>query len=49
MQVHRPENIERREEKENGSVKIKLKRHLVIEVHLIKGIGDNSRVMAIAV
>ena len=32
--MHTPENIERREEKESGSVKVKLKGHSVIEFHL---------------
>ena len=34
--VQRPENIEGREEKEGGSVGIKLKRHLVTDFSLIK-------------
>ena len=33
---HPPEIIERQEEKENSSVQIKLKRHLVMEFRLIK-------------
>ena len=41
--MHSPENIERQEEKESGSVWKKLKHHLVIEFRLIKGIGDNYR------
>ena len=36
--MHRPENIERQEEKENGNVEIKLKRHLVIEFRLKKAL-----------
>ena len=47
--MHRPENIERQEENERGSVEIKLKRHLVIKFRLIKGIGDTSSVIAIVV
>ena len=43
----RPENIERREEKERRSLDIKLKRHLVIEIRLIKGIGYKFRVIVI--
>ena len=35
------ENIERREEKESGSVEIKLQRYLVIEFGLNNGMGDN--------
>ena len=35
--MHHPENIERQEEKENGSVKIKSETHLVLEFCLIKG------------
>ena len=34
--MHRPENIERQEEKESDRVDIKLKRHLVIEFLVIK-------------
>ena len=45
--MNRPENIERQQEKESGSVGIKLKRHLVIECRLIKCIGDNFWVIAI--
>ena len=44
----RPENIERQEEKERGSVEIKLKRHLAIEIRLIKGIEDKFRAIVIA-
>ena len=44
-----PESIERREVKERGSVEIKLKRHLVIENRLIKGIADKFRVIVIVV
>ena len=47
--MHRPENIERQEEKESGSVEIKLNRHLVIESRLIKGVGGNFGVIAIVV
>ena len=47
--AYRPENIERHEEKESGSVEIKLKRHLVIEFRLIKGVEDSFRAIAIAV
>ena len=49
MFVHRPENIEREKEKENGCMEIKLKSHLVTEFHLIKGFRDNSRVISIVV
>ena len=46
--MHRLENIERQlEEKESGSVEIKLKRHLVMEFSLVKCIGYNFRVRAI--
>ena len=47
--MHRPENIERQEEKERDSVEIKLKRHSVIEFRPIKGIGDNFGVSMIVV
>ena len=47
--VRRPENIEGQEEREIGSVEIKLKRHLVIEVRLIKAIGYKFRVIATVV
>ena len=47
--MHRAENIERQEEKESGSVEIRLKRHLVIEFLLIKGIGDTLGVITIVV
>ena len=47
--MHRPENIERHEDKESGGVEIKLKRQLVIEFRLIKGIEDSFRAIAIAV
>ena len=47
--MHRPKNIERQEENESVSVKIKLKRHLVIDFRLIQDIGDNFGVIAIAV
>ena len=40
--MHSPENIARMEEKENGSVEIKLKRHLFIYLSMIKGIGDSE-------
>ena len=46
---HRPKNVEKQEERESDSVKIKLKCHLVIEFSLIKSIGDNFRVIAIVV
>ena len=36
-------------QKERGSVEIKLKRHLVIEFRLIKGMGDNFSVITIIV
>ena len=45
----RLENIERQEEKGNGGVEIKLNRHAMIECRLLKGIGDNFRVIAIVV
>ena len=45
----RPEHIERQEEKESGSVEIKLKRHLVIEIRPIKGIRDKFGVIVIVV
>ena len=45
--IHRPENVERREEKEIDGVEIKLKRHFVIQFRLIKGIGDNFGVIII--
>ena len=35
------------DKKGRGSVEIKLKRHLMIEIHLIKGIGSSFRVIAI--
>ena len=44
-----PENIETQGKKESGRMEIKLKHHLVIEWHLIKGIGDNLRLIAIVV
>ena len=47
--MHHPDNTGRQEEKESGSVEIKVQRHLVIDVRLISGIGDNSRVIAIVV
>ena len=47
--MHRPENIERQEEKESGSVEIKLKRYLVIEFQLMKDIGEYFGVIAIVV
>ena len=37
----------KQDEKESGSVEIKLKRHLAIEFRLINGIGDNFRLTAI--
>ena len=47
--MRRTENIERQGEKESDRMEIKLKRHLVTEFRLIKGIGDNLRVIAIVV
>ena len=47
--MHRPENTEGQEDKESGGVKIRLKRHLVTEFRLIKGIGDNFGVVTIVV
>ena len=47
--MHRPENIERQEEKESCGEKRKLKRHFMVEFRLIKDIGDNSRVITIAI
>ena len=47
--VYCPENSERQEEKESGSVEIKLKRHLVMKFHLMKAFGDNLKVIAIVV
>ena len=47
--MHRPGNVGKPEERESGSVEIKLNRHLVIEFCLIKSIGDNFRVIAIVV
>ena len=44
-----PENIERQEERENGNVEIKLKRHLVIEFRLIKCIKDSFGAIVIVV
>ena len=43
--MHRLENIERQEEKENDSVEINLKSHLVIEFGQKETIGDNFRTM----
>ena len=40
-------SIERQEEKASGSVQIKLRRHLLVEFRLIKGIGDNFGAIAI--
>ena len=45
----RPENIERREEKESGSVEIKLERPLVIEFGLKTDTGDSFRAIVVAV
>ena len=49
--IHPPENIGRQKEKESGSMyvhtQIKLKRHLLIEIRLIKANEDNFRVIAI--
>ena len=47
--MHRPENIERQEDKESGNVEMKLKRHLAIDFFLKKSIGDNFRVIVIVV
>ena len=54
--MHPPENIERQEGKEIGSVQMKLKdkvryrlSHSVIEFRLIKYVVDNFRVIAIVV
>ena len=47
--IHRLENIETQEEKESGSVEIKMKRDLVIDFRLIKSIGGNFGVIAIVV
>ena len=47
--MHRPKNTERQEEKEDGSVEVKLERHLLIEFSPIKGIGDNFGAIAIVV
>ena len=44
---HRLENIERQKEKESGSVKLKLERHLVVEFGLKKSIGNNFTAIAI--
>ena len=45
--MHRPENVERQEEKKNGRMEINLERHLVIEFRLVRSIGDNFRAIAI--
>ena len=47
--MHSSENMKRQEEKKRGSVCIKLKRHLVIELHLINGDHDNFRAIVIVV
>ena len=47
--MNRLGNIERQEEKDSGSVKIKLERLLVIEFGLKKSIGGNFRAIAITV
>ena len=47
--MRRPENIERQEERESGSVDIKFKCHLVIEFRLITGLGDYFGAIAIIV
>ena len=47
--MHRLENIERRIEKESGSVWIKLEGHLVIKFGLKKGIGYSLRAIMIDV
>ena len=47
--MHPPLNIERKEEKDSGSLKIRFKRHFVTELHVIKRIGDNFRAKAIDV
>ena len=46
--MHRPENIERQEEKSCGE-KRKLNCHFMVEFRLIKDFGDNSRVITIAI
>ena len=43
--THHPENIERQDEKESDSVEIKFNSHLMIDFRLIKGIGDDFRVI----
>ena len=47
--MHIPENIERWEEKESGSVQIKMKCRIATGFRLIKGIGDNFMAIAIVV
>ena len=47
--MHRPENTETQEEREDDNVEIKLRRHLVIEFRQTKGIGYIFRAMAIVV
>ena len=47
--MYPPENVERQEEKESGGIQIKLKLYLIIEIHLIKGIGDKFRAIVIVV
>ena len=47
--VHPPENIERHEEMKGGSLQIKSKCYVVIELRLVEGIGDNFRATAIVV
>ena len=46
--MHHPENIERQEEMESCSDKIKLKRHFMVDFRLIKDIGDNFSAITIA-
>ena len=47
--MHCPKNMEMQEEKAIGSVEIKLKRHLVIDFCLIRGIRGNFGVIVIVV
>ena len=48
MVIHRLDYSERQEEKETGSVEIKLKRSLVIDFSLKKYIENNFRTIAIS-
>ena len=47
--MHRLETVESQENKESGSVEIKLKRDLVIELCLKRGTGDHFGAIAIVV